>query len=105
MKIIFQKNQIKYDTGKALLIKVPKQKYVVWIPSSLVKPKYWLYEAYIPSSMTFHLKYKDSQKNCSAQTLCSMFSNLYLSKSPEFETYTPPMLKPKKVKIDASLKR
>lgn len=103
MKIKIQKNQIKYDTGKAKLITIPHTKYLVWIPSSLFNVKYWFFEAYLPKKMAFTLTKKDSQKKCSASTLYQMFNH-----APEHfvdKVHTPKLLKPKKVEVDDSFKR
>lgn len=37
MKIYIQKNAIKYETGKAILVKNTRQKFEAWLPKSLVK--------------------------------------------------------------------
>lgn len=103
MKIKIQNQQIKYNTGRAQLITVPHTKYLVWIPNSLIKPKYWFFEAFLPEKMTFTLIHKQKKEKCSASTLYSMFEH-----TPDGFVDTihiPEKLSPKKVDVDDSLKR
>lgn len=46
-------NQIKFNTGKAMLISIPRTKSKFWIPSSLVYLKGHFGNIYLPSDMLF----------------------------------------------------
>lgn len=106
MNILFQKKAIKYETEKAFLIQTPRSKWLVWMPKSLVKQRNWYLSAFLPESMTFTLAYQEQKKSCSAKQLEIMFDGRYNIPSQEkVVTHVPPKLKPKKVKIDDSLKR
>lgn len=37
IKIVFNNNQVEYDTGKASLLKVPNSKKKIWIPNSMIR--------------------------------------------------------------------
>lgn len=54
MKIFLNGNQIKYDTGKASLIKLPHSTKKFWLPDSLIWPARYgdHYVAYIPDDFT-----------------------------------------------------
>lgn len=109
MKILFNRNAIKYETKKAVLIKVPKQNCKVWLPKSLTKPKMWFYSAYLPKDMEFTLFIgRDGKKRCSAQALQNLFEGQTFSALQEKTKvyyHKPKKLKPKKVVVDDSLKR
>lgn len=105
MEIKFNKNAVKYETQKAALIKIPRSKYKVWIPLSLIRHKYWFLRAFLPENMKFTLlKGRDTRLQCSAETLTELFEGIVLPTS-SVEVYTPPEIKPKKVDVDESLKR
>lgn len=107
MKINFNKNAVKYNTAKAMLVKVPKSNYLVWLPDSLVHIKHWYLEAYLPDSMTFTLLInKNKKQKCSAESLCELFEST--TKEDPVITVTehkPEPIKPKKVDAIDELKR
>ncbi|HCX40496.1 MAG TPA: hypothetical protein DG851_05790 [Lactobacillus acetotolerans] len=109
MKILFNRNAVKYETKKAVLIKVPRQNCKVWLPKSLIKPKMWFYSAYLPKDMEFTLLIgRNSKKRCSAQTLQNFFEGQIFScgtEKTEVYYHKPKKFKPKKVEADDSLKR
>lgn len=109
MKILFNRNAVKYETEKAVLIKVPKQNCKVWLPKSLIKTKMWFYSAYLPKDMEFTLLIgRDDRKRCSAQTLQNFFEGQIFScgtEKTEVYYHKPKKFKPKKVEVDDSLKR
>lgn len=107
MIIKFEKELIKHETEKALLIKLPKVKAAVWIPKSLVKTKFWFYTAFLPQTMKFTLVIGESNRRCSAAKLKQLFDKGdTFNEIPKVIYHVPKKLNPKKkVEIDESLKR
>lgn len=103
MIIEFQKSQIKHNTGKAMLIELPHSARKVWIPNSLISIHLWYYQAYLPKHMQFSITYGKKYQKISANTLKEMFTSI--TPTITVKEHIPKMIKPKKVKVDDSLKR
>lgn len=54
MKAKINNNQIKYDTGRALLVTIPNTNSKFWIPSRLVYSKGYYSIVYLPDDMEFN---------------------------------------------------
>lgn len=107
MIIKFENRYIEYKTKKALLVRLPKVRAKVWIPKSLVKPRFWFYTAFLPQDMKFTLVIGEVNKHCSAAKLKQLFDEGDIfNEIPRVTYHVPKKLKPKKkVEIDESLKR
>lgn len=109
MKIYIQKNAIKYETDKAILVKIPRQKFKVWLPKSLVKDTLWFYTVFLPEDMTFTLIFNNHDKKyCSAESLSKLFEGqeLRIIHKEKVEHHIPKEIKNiQKVEVDDSLKR
>lgn len=108
--INFQDSQVKYQTEKAVLLKVPRSSYKVWIPKSLVYRDSWFYKVLLPDNMAFTLMMGSRQapikKEVDAYGLREYFLHEALVPSqPKVVEHKAKRLKPKEVTVDDSLKR
>lgn len=97
-KAIFNENQIKYNTGKALLIKAPKSKRNIWIPSSIVR-RYKGHSTFaVINGFSYHT---DKGETLTANQIMDLFEKNIM----EINYHKPKKLEAKHVEADDSLKR
>lgn len=97
-KIIFNDDQIKHDTGKASLIKVPHSQKQVWIPDSMIWPYKTRTAATIYPDFEYHTA---GGLKMTAEELVEAFGkNVVIT-----EYHKPERLNAKEVATDDSLKR
>lgn len=112
MKFRINNNQIKYDTGRAILVKIPWTKYTTWIPQSLAyaDKNGWSTTIYVPDGMTFRIMHdKALVEEVSNKDFYDYFQSIHISdKKPHVPvkfTHLPPKLDPVRRDADDSLKR
>lgn len=93
-------NQIKFNTGKAMLITIPRTNSKFWIPSSLIYVHNHTATVYLPKDMIFScIRGKNTKYGLVAEELAEQLG--YMSK----EEIVPIPEKPIKRKIPEELKR
>lgn len=97
-KVVFNINQIEYDTGKAILIRVPHSKKKVWIPSSFISN----YGNRMSAKLVATFKYQTSGgEPMSAEELAERFGSNVI----DIEIHRPEKLEAQHIEPDDSLKR
>ncbi len=97
-KAIFNENQIKYDTGRALLIKAPNSRRNIWIPSSIISRIKGRRVFAIIDDFSYHT---DKGESLTANQVMDLFENNIMS----ITYHKPEKLEAKHVEADDSLKR
>lgn len=98
IKIIFNDNQIEYNTGKATLLKVPNSKKKIWIPNSMIRSFRNRNSAIIYDDFIYHTA---GGTTMTAEEVVSRFGpNIIKSK-----IHKPEKLEAQHVEADDSLKR
>lgn len=97
-KILFNNNQIEYDTGHASLIKVPNSMKKVWIPDSMIWPYKGRNAATVCNSFSYHTAGGNSM---SADELITKFGHNVV----EIEYNRPQKMEAKHVEANNDLKR
>lgn len=110
MKIEINVNQVKYDTGKAMLITIPRTKsWKFWMPSSLVYANRdgFSMSVYVPESMDIHCVDKNGKKfEMPADQLTSYFQQVSIGKKQSATwRHKPDSIDPKDVDADEELMR
>lgn len=106
-KILFSKKDVVYDTGKALLVKVPGYYSKVWIPSCFISNEAWFLRADVPSDMALTvIKNKNNRIRVEAEVISDYFTGDYVKVGFKVKEHIPKKLIPEKgVQADDSLKR
>lgn len=110
MKLLINANQVKYDTGKAFLITIPRTKgWKFWIPSKLVYSNWDGYSknVYIPDDMEIHCVDRKGKKfEIDAEQLASYFDHVSIGqKQDPIYHHVPERLEEKKTTADEELMR
>lgn len=110
MKITINANQVKYDTGKAFLITIPRSKGLkFWIPSKLVYSNRDGHSksVYIPDDMEIHCVDRKGEKfEIDAEQLASYFDHVSIGqKQDPIYHHVPERVEVKETTADEELMR
>ena len=110
MKITINANQVKYDTGKAFLITIPRSKgWKFWIPSKLVYSNRDGHSksVYIPDDMEIHCVDRKGEKfEIDAEQLASCFDHVSIGqKQDPIYHHVPEKVEAKETTADEELMR
>lgn len=109
MKITINANQVKYATGKAFLITIPRTKgWKFWIPSILVYSNRDGHSksVYIPDDMEIHcVDGKGEKFEIDAEQLASYFDHVSIGQKQKPYHHVPEKMEAKKTTADEELMR
>lgn len=108
MKTNINNNQIKVDTGRALLVSLPSKKSSFWIPSSLVYKHDWYSAIYLPDDMIFNcVRGKTEKYTLIAKELYESLNDVLkgTDKAPQIVHHVPEEREAVKVDADDDLIR
>lgn len=110
MKLLINANQVKYDTGKAFLITIPRTKgWKFWIPAKLVYSNRGGYSksVYIPGDMEIHcVDGKGKKFEINAEQLASYFDHVSIGqKQDPIYHHVPERVEAKETTADEELMR
>ena len=83
IKFFINRNEIEYDTGKAMLIKIPRSSKKIWIPSVFIKESGNRLEVGIPDTF----KGKIGSKTANAEDISDLFSEISGNSGDDRESY------------------
>lgn len=110
MKILINANQVKYNTGKAFLITIPRTKgWKFWMPAKLVYSNRDGHSKsiYIPDDMEIHCVDRKGEKfEIDAEQLASYFNHVSIGqKQDPIYHHVPGKVEAKEMTVDEELMR
>lgn len=109
MRILINANQVKYDTGKAFLITIPRTKgWKFWIPAKLVYSNRDGHSksVYIPDDMEIHCVDGNKKFEIDTEQLVSYFDHVSIGqKQDPIYHHVPEVLEAKETTADEELMR
>lgn len=100
MNFLVNRNQIKSETEKALLVKVPNSNYCFWVSKKLMKDYKSSLLLYANENYTFKAFYNKSSKEICFDDLRLMFREI----DSKYETHIPKKLSAEIVEVPEELK-
>lgn len=106
MKININSNQIKYDSGKALLVSIPHSRDSFWIPKKLVYDRDWYSTIYLPDDMKFNCIHgKEDKYELSAEELSERLTDVHLGNTSKVYHHIPKEMEAIDIEADSDLIR
>ena len=100
MNFLVNRNQIKAETEKALLVKVPNSNYCFWVSKKLIKDYKSSLLLYANENYTFKAFYNRNTKEICVDDLQLIFREI----ESKYETHKPQELSPVTAEIPEDLK-
>lgn len=107
MKVLINANQVKYNTGKAFLITIPRTEWKFWMPAKLVYSNRDGHSksVYIPDDMEIHCVDGNKKFEIDAEQLASYFDHVSIGQKQKPYHHVPERMEAKKMNANEELMR